>query len=280
MLVEQIEKIRAETGGSCRQVLDAAGLSRATFHRWTARLQHQEPFVQTPGPRKEVPLDLEALRVEVQQMAHRRHRSFGTTALFEAHREEISRRHLQGLVKEERRRVNAERRASLRRITWQVPGLAWAMDGTEIGPVQLHQVQDLASRYKYEPFLAASLSGEQVAERLEQIIAVHGPPLILKRDREGNLRHAAVQAVLERHLIIPLDSPRRYPPYNGAIEYAQREIKELLEVRYPGAEHALACNVAAAQELNHRRRPCLGGRTACAVLETGREAMRAYTRPR
>ena len=95
-----------------------------------------------------------------------------------------------------------------------------------------------------------------------------------------NLRDAAVQAVLEKHLIIPLDSPRRYPPYNGAIEHAQREIKELLEVRYHGAEHALACHSAAAQELNHRRRPCLAGRTPCAVLETGREAMKAYTRPK
>jgi hypothetical protein len=227
-----------------------------------------------------VPLDLDALLAEVQQMEHRRHRSFGTTALYASHREEISRRQLQEVVKDERRRVNAERRAHLRRIAWQVPGMAWAMDGTEIGPVQLHQVQDLASRYKYDPFLAASLSGEQVAEHLEQIIMVHGPPLILKRDRGGNLRHEAVQAVLEKHLIIPLDSPRQYPPYNGAIEYAQREMKELLEIRYPGAEHALACNVAAAQELNHRRRPCLAGRTACAVLETGREAMRAYTRPR
>jgi len=278
MLVEEVGKIRVETGGSCREVLDAAGLSRATFHRWTARLQHEEPFVQTPGPKKDAPLDLEALLAEVRQMKHRRRRSLGTTALYDAHRREISRRQLQGLVKDERRRVNARRRASLRRITWLVPGMAWAMDGTEIGPVQLQQVQDLASRYKYEPFLAASLSGEQVADHLQQIIAVHGPPLILKRDRGGNLRHAAVQAVLERHLIIPLDSPRRYPPYNGAIEYAQREIKELLEVRYPGAEHALACNVAAAQELNHRHRPCLGGRTPCAVLEAGREAMKEYTR--
>jgi len=151
-----------------------------------------------------------------------------------------------------------------------------------MGPrsVQLHQVHDLASRYKYEPFLAASLSGEQVAEHLEPIIEGRGPPLILKRDRGGNLRQAAVRAVLERHLIIPLDSPRQYPLYNGAIEYAQREIKESLEVRYPGAEHTLACNVAAAQELNHRRWPCLGGRMLCAVLETGREAMKAYTRPK
>lgn len=126
------------------------------------------------------------------------------------------------------------------------PGLQPRLDedslklGPKIGPFQLHNVQDLASRYKYDPFLAASLSGQQVAEHLEQIIVVHGPPLIVKRDRGGNLRHEAVQAVLEKYLIIPLDLPRRYPPYNGAIEHAQREFKELLEVRYHGAERALA----------------------------------------
>jgi len=97
MLVEAVEKMRMATGGPCREVLGAAGLSLATFHRWTARLGHQEPFVQTPGPKKEVPLDLDTLLAEVREMKHRRHRSFGTTALYEAHREEISRRDLQGL---------------------------------------------------------------------------------------------------------------------------------------------------------------------------------------
>lgn len=43
---------------------------------------------------------------------------------------------------------------------------------------------------------------------------------------------------------------------------------------------ALANHAAAGQQLNHRPRPCLDGRTACAVLEAGREAMRAYTKPK
>jgi len=186
MLVQEVEKIRMETGGTCREVLDAAGLSRATFHRWTTRLQHQDPFVQTPGPKKEAPLDLEALLAEVQQMKHCRRRSLGTTALYEAHRQEISRRQLQGLVKDERRRVNAQRRASLRRITWHVPGMAWAMDGTEIGPVQLHQVQDLASRYKYDPFLAATL-------RYSSLI-------------RGSVLDAVLAACTSTHRTLPLES--------------------------------------------------------------------------
>jgi hypothetical protein len=280
MLVEQVEQAKTELGWSCRRVVKAAGIPRSRFFRWRGRIRKQESCIRTPGPKKDVQLNLEALLAEVRQLEHGRHRSYGTAALYEAHREAISRRQLQGLVKEDRQQTNAVRSAKLRKISWQVPGMTWAMDGTEIGPVLLLQVQDLASRYKYEPLVASSVCGEQVAEQLERLIGIHGPPLILKRDRGGNLRHEAVQAVLEKHLIVPLDSPPRWPAYNGAIEYAQREIKELLEVRYPGAEHILACNSAAAQELNHHPKPCIQGQTPCAVLGTGREAMKEYTRPK
>jgi transposase InsO family protein len=280
MLVEQVETVRAEVNASYRRVLKAADIPRSSFARWRSRIQHQELSVQTPGPKKEVQLNLDALLAEVRQMEHGRRRSLGTTPLYQAHHQEISRRQLQGLVKEERLRMNAVRLAKLRKITWQVPGMAWAMDNTELGLVDLHQVQDLASRYKYESFVAASVHGEQVAEHLERLIQTHGAPLILKRDRGSNLRDEAVEAVLQNHLIIPLDSPPRYPAYNGAIEYAQREMKELLAERYPGVGHILACNMAAAQELNHRPRPCLQGRTSCAVLGSGREAMQVYTRPK
>jgi transposase InsO family protein len=274
MVIGQIEAMQKQAGRSCRRVLRAVGLSYATFHRWRVRLRSGEPLIQRRGPKKAVPLNLEVLLGEVRQLKHRRRRSFGTRALYEAHREAISRRDLQRLVKTERRRLNAERRSHLRRITWQVPGLTWAIDGTRVGKSEVEQVQDLASRYKFDPLRVGAASDQQVAEYLEEIIAAHGPPLILKRDRGSALQGQAVQAVLEKHLIIPLDSPRRYPPYNGAIERAQRELKESLAARAP-LGHA-----AAAHELNHRSRPCLGGRTACAVFQAGREAMKAYTRPK
>lgn len=280
MLIEQVEAMHRELGGSWRQTMAAAGLSWATYHRWTARLRNDEPLMQLPGPKKEASLDLEALQAQVRQMDHRRRRSFGTAQLYQEHQEEISRRQLQKLVKVERCRLSAQKRAHLRRITWHVPGLVWAMDATDIEATQLQQVQDLASRYKFEPFLADSLCGEQVAAHLERLIAVHGPPLILKRDRGSNLRDAAVRSILEKYLIIPLDSPRKYPPYNGAIERAQREMKEALVAQSSMADMALANHAVAAHTLNHRPRPCLGGKTACAVFEAGRKAMKDWTRPR
>ena len=125
MLVEQIEKAREQTGWSSRRILGAAGLCRSSFNRWKGRLRNRQPSVQTPGPKKEVQLNMESLMEEVRQMEHRRHRSFGTPALYQAHKQEISRRQLQGIVKEERQMANARRLAKLRKITWQVPGMAW-----------------------------------------------------------------------------------------------------------------------------------------------------------
>lgn len=280
MLVELVEQAKVQVGWSCRRVTKAAGVSRASLARWRDRVREQEPCVRVPGPKKDVQVDMEGLLAEVRELEHGRYRSKGTTALYQKHQAAISRRQLQKSVKEERQRVNAARWVKLRTIEWQVPGMAWAMDTTQIEKVQMQQVQDLASRYKYEPFVAASVCGEQVAEQLERMIGIYGAPLVLKRDRGGNLRHEAVQAVLEKHLIVPLDSPPYYPRYNGAIEYAQREMKELLEVRYPQADRVLACSSAAAQELNHHPKPCLNGQTPCAVLETGRKTMQGYTRQR
>jgi hypothetical protein len=58
---------------------------------------------------------------------------------------------------------------------------------------------------------------------LEQLFLHDGPPLVLKRDNGSNLNHQAVDEVLARYLVIPLNSPPHYPPYNGAMECAVRD---------------------------------------------------------
>ena len=48
---------------------------------------------------------------------------------------------------------------------------------------------------------------------------------MLKRDNGSNLNHQAVDEVLSRYLVIPLNSPPHDPPYNGGMECAVRELK-------------------------------------------------------
>jgi transposase InsO family protein len=146
----------------------------------------------------------------------------------------------------------------------------------------LHQVQDLASRYKFTPWVGKRAWGETVAGRLEQLFLRHGPPLVLKRDNGSNLNHQAVDEVLSRYLVIPLNSPPHYPPYNGGMEGAVRELKtplvEKILARAPITESQVQVWAEGlAHELNHRSRGCLDGQLACEVFQEAKPAMKAYT---
>ena len=175
-------------------------------------------------------LNVEELHVHLCRLQHGRQRSRGVGRLYRHYQDQISRRDLQALTETVRREFVQQRQAELRRITWQVPGLVWSLDDTELArlaghPLHLHQVQDLASRYKFTPWVGERVLGESVAARLEQLFLRQGPPLVLKRDNRSNLNHQAVDEVLARHLVIPLNSPPHYPPYNGGMECAVRELK-------------------------------------------------------
>lgn len=278
MVIEKVQVIQAETGKSYREVIEAADLPRASYQRWRARIGQDKPLIEPPGPKKQVQLSLPLLMEQVGKMKHRQKRSFGTGRLYQAHRQEISRRRLQKLVKQERSRIKAEHRRSLRKITWHVPGLVWAIDGVEHGGSDVMHVQDLASHYKIEPTALTPPTGQAVAGHLEQLIEAYGPPLILKRDHGSNLQDQAVEALLEKYLIIPLDSPCRYPKYNGAMEHAQGELQGTHRIGPPLDPELLKCLALTAHTLNHRRRPSLNGQSPCTVFACRIEAMKPYTR--
>ena len=162
------------------------------------------------------------------------------------------------------------------------------MDDTEYQPdpnypkAYLHNVQDLGSRYKLSPLVTSRLAdGDQIAAHLHGLFRDYGPPLFLKRDNGGNLNHRDIEHLLESFLVIPLNSPCHYPPYNGGIERAQGEIKERISRHDEQPRAFLAIQAELDLEnLNHRRRPTLGNRSACELFAAGRNLARAYTRPR
>jgi hypothetical protein len=110
----------------------------------------------------------------------------------------------------------------------------------------------------------------------------HGPPLVLKRDNGSNLNQQAVDAVLARYLVMPLNSPPHYPPYNGGMECAVREMKTPLAEKIlaggpPSESQVQAWAEVLAHELNHRSRGCLDGHIACRVFQDAKPALQAYT---
>jgi len=207
--------------------------------------------------------------------------------LYQQYQDQISRRDLEALVETARQESLRHQQAGLRHITWQVPGLVWSLDDTELASLayhklHLHQVQDLASRYKFTPWVGERVSGETVAVHLEQLFLQHGPPLVLKRDNGSNLNQQAVEEVLARYRVIPLNSPPYYPPYNGGMERAVRELKiplvdKILAHGLTPEPQVQAWAEALAHELNHRSRDCLNGRIACRVFQDAKPALKAYT---
>jgi len=290
MITTQLRELHEQLARPYRPLCASAALAYPTFMRWNGRLRRGEPVLQKPGPKPVGSLDLIGLRERLRALQHGRHRSHGTTMLYGQHRGQISRRDFSNLVDATRREVWRERVADTRRIQWLVPGTVWSMDPTGLVLVRdgvrqklpVLPVFDLASRYKLPPLVDESLSGEVVAARLDELFSQHGPPLVLKRDYGSNLNSEAVNEVLGRWLVIPLNSPPHYPPYNGGMERSQRDLKSalrphLLATRRDAVGGLVAMTV---HELNHRARRCLRGKTACEMFARAKTNLRGYTRRR
>jgi len=287
MMVTTLTRLKRQVPWPYQRLCQSLALPYASFRRWKHRLEGGQPALFKPGPKKMAPLNLEELHVHLCRLKHGRQRSRGIGRLYRHYQGQISRRDLQALTETVRREFTQQRQAELRRITWHVPGLVWSLDDTQLvrlasHKLHLHQVQDLASRYKFTPWVGERARGETVALRLEQLFLRHGPPLVLKRDNGSNLNHQAVDEVLTRYLVIPLNSPPHYPPYNGGMECALRELKtplvEKILARAPITESQVQVWAEVlAHELNHRSRGCLDGQVACEVFQDAKPAMKAYT---
>jgi len=288
MLIPTLTQLKREVRWPYQHLCRFLGVPYGTFRRWKQRLAQGEPTRFRPGPKKAAPLSLEELCGEVARLHHGHERSRGVGALYRRYHTQISRRDLDTLTATVRQALSQQRQADRCHITWQVPGLVWALDDAALARVsshllRLHQVQDLASRYKFPPWVGEQIVGEAVARRLEQLFVQHGPPLVLKRDNGSNLNQHAVDALLARYLVIPLNSPPQYPPYNGGMERAVRELKPPLveQIRTSGpipASQVQGWAEVLAHDLNHRPRRCLGGQVACRVFQEARSALKAYTR--
>jgi hypothetical protein len=279
--VQIVEEVKERTGIPYGVICKAMRLPLASFNRWRWRLRNHVLVTQRPGPKKVEPFDPAVLDSEIQLLDHGTKRSAGTEELYRRNAQSVSRRDLARLVNQVRHDLEADRRRSLRRIEWLAPRVVWAMDMTEydLGPIKtyLHNTQDLGSRYKFPPIAGGYPVGEEIAGYLSHAFSRFGPPLFLKRDNGGNMNHGAVNDVLAEFFVLPLNSPAYHAPYNGAIEESQREVKDCLREKLALGmpdyrDHVSAYAEAAANDLNHRRRPCLDGKTSCqAFFDSGRK---------
>jgi hypothetical protein len=271
--MEIIEEIKGRTGMPDAIICRAMRISEPTLGRWRRRKRENRLFLNRPGPKKAEPFDPSVLDAEIRLLGHGVKRSAGATELYGRYQESISRRELSRLVGQVRQDLVADQRKSLRQIDWLMPGVVWAVDGTEYdlglaGKIHLHNTQDLGSRYKFPPLVEKYPVGEEIAGYLSEKFSRFGPPLLLKRDNAGNLNHGVVNGVLSEFFVLPLNSPTYYAPYNGAIEESQRELKACLREKLVSGipcppDPIVVYAEVAAHDLNHRLRPCLRGKTSC-----------------
>jgi hypothetical protein len=285
-----IDQIRERTGMPYRAISSAVKLPYPSFTRWRARRKQDTPLVRQPGPPKVKPPDFGGLAQDIAQLSHGHDRTQGAGALYARHAPSISRRELQRMVEVARHDQSAFHRRNLRRIRWNVPNVAWSMDPCEYkqrdaagAKVHLNQMQDLASRYKFIPMTGDVPCGEEISGYLAATFDRFGAPLFLKRDNGSNLNHAAVNNVLADYFVVPVNSPVHYPPYNGAIEEAQTELKNGLAAKLAyrpccPSEHLEAYASTVEHDLNHRPRPCLNGNNACQVYFTGKRTFTKWER--
>lgn len=285
-----IDQIREKTKLPYRAIADVVQLPYPSLKRWRAREKTDAPLVRQPGPPKVKPPDFDRLTRDISALSHGQARTQGTGALYATYRSSVSRRALQRMIEAARHDQNTLHRQNLRRIRWNVPNVAWSMDPCEYegrdatgAKVYLNHMQDLASRYKFSPMTGDLPCGEEIAGYLAATFDRFGAPLFLKRDNGGNLNHVAVNNVLSDFFVIPINSPVHYPPYNGAIEEAQTELKNGLTTKLahkPNCprEHMEVYAATVEHDLNHQPRPCLSGSNACHVYFTGKRTFTKWER--
>ncbi len=161
------ENFQKQTGLKARQLGLRLGVPRSTWQRWHRRGKRDEALLQKPGPKKLGPLAFAQVGLEIQGLRHGLKRSRGTGALYEQHRESLSRRELAVKVKEERQKHNRQKRRNKRRIEWKQPNLVWAIDGTQYARdaqgqlLWVHPIKDLASKYQFEPLTSLESKGSR-----------------------------------------------------------------------------------------------------------------------
>ena len=237
-------------------------------------LRRGDPPIRRPGPPKQAMPAPVLLDEVIAALPCGNQRTKGTGALYNAWRPFLSREMFNRLVAEKRRSIHREERDQLQLLCWHYPGTVWAMDEAEMEGIRWLLVVDLASRYRFDLLMADALPSTRVVGHLETLFRLHKPPLALKRDNGSNLASWQVDQLLADWGIIDLTSPPYYPRYNGAVEYAQREIKLVAKILHE--EHGLPLAEALAlapQVINRRPRPCLHGATAAEVFHTPNPAL-------
>jgi hypothetical protein len=129
----------------------------------------------------------------------------------------------------------------------------------EEGFTDLLAVRDLAGGLQLLWLPVAEATAATTVAALLWFFSVYGAPLVLKMDNGAPFVAAATRALLAQWQVVPLFSPPRLPPYNGAMEAGIGSLKARTHYQAVGQGHpgawTLADTEAARQQANTLARP-------------------------
>ena len=277
--MNKIEQLHQRGGRSYRSLYIRCGLVRSSVQRWQAHLRRGLPAVLRRGLPEPSPADAQALNQGVAALHYGAQRCGGIGGLYHKWAGIFSQSEIYEQAQAERRRLGREMRDGWHRQIWLAPGAVWAMDPGQMYGMFWNLVTDMSSRFRFDIQIASHLPAETIRLQLQALFERFGAPLVLKRDNGSNLDNPLIDELLAFFGVIGLTSPPYYPRYNGAVEYAQRELKLVARAmrdifRVPLADALLL----APGMINTQPRPCLVGATPYAAFHAALPALhQTYT---
>lgn len=267
MAVQKIEQLHECGGGSHRSLYIRCGLVRSTAQRWQMRIRCGLLAIRRRGRPDASQSDSQALQEDITALRYGPQRCNGIGGLYGKWAGIFSQSEIYEKAQAERRRLCRVMRDGWQRQRWVAPGAVWAMDPGQINGMLWNLVTDMSSRFRFDIQLASHLPAEVIRQQLQALFERFGAPLVLKRDNGSNLDNPLIDELLAFSGVIGLTSPPYYPRYNGAVEYAQRELKIVAQAMHNILQIPLHdALILSPGMLNTQPRPCLAGATAYAAL--------------
>src|SRR6266852_2496095 len=200
------------------------GVSAATARRWRACLRGDGVLCRSrgPGPGRDLS---DGKRARLTEAVQELRGLCGASALARA--VGVSRRQAARVKSEVMTQLERERIGGCARVLVPEPDVLRSLDQLYIGQRPAQRIalvaSDAAVPYRTSARLLPSYTAGEVARLLAEDSERHGPPLAMRMDRAWQHDAAPVRELLDKHEVLMLHGPARYPQYYSQHERQNRE---------------------------------------------------------
>lgn len=178
----------------------------------------------------------------------------------------VSRRRAAILKRDVLTATERARRAQCSRVVVTTPGVVRGFDQMYLPDGFALIATDASVPYRTSAKHVGRYDAEHVAAVLEEDFRIHGPPLVIRKDRASCHTAEPVASVLREHRVLLLQGPAYYPQYYGQHERQNAEHRDWCEWESSITQAELDRMKTA---LNERwLRPTLGWRSAAQCWAT------------